>query len=160
MYNSRTQENLSTATFSLQLSPCNLSLAPCPSRRAGFTLLEIMIALSISGIALMVVLQLFSANLKNISLSEDYVLAVTKAGTAMRAIMDNQDLSEGSWSEATVEGYKIDVSIKDSQKERTQNLKVKLLEIDLTIHWINAAKERTLTLKSMKVVNKTGARIK
>ncbi len=123
-------------------------------RKQGFTLLEIMIALSISGIALMVVLQLFSANLKNISLSEDYVLAATKAGDAMRAIMDRQDLSEGSWSKATAEGYKIDVSIKDSQKERTQNLKVKLMEIDLTIHWTKAAKERSLTLKSIKVVKK------
>jgi type II secretion system protein I len=124
------------------------------ARVQGFTLLEILVALAISGIALIVVLQLFGANLNNISISEDYVFAVTKAEAKMREIMDDKNLTEGLWSEATPEGYKIAVSIKDSQKERTQNLKVKLMEIDLTIYWTRTLIEKALTLKSMKVVNK------
>ncbi|RJQ13292.1 MAG: prepilin-type N-terminal cleavage/methylation domain-containing protein [Nitrospiraceae bacterium] len=140
--------------FQKDLPPTPYSLAPCPSRRAGFTLLEILVALSITGIALIVVLQLFSANLKNISVSEDYVFAVSKAEARMRELLEGQNLQEGSWRETTADGYRVDIAIKNSQKERTQNLKVSLMEIDLTIHWTNAAKERSFTLKSAKLVKK------
>lgn len=120
----------------------------------GFTLLEIIVALAISGIALIVVLQLFSTNLKAIFTSEGYVAAVVRAEARTREILDNSNLSEGSWSELTPEGYRIDVSISDSEKDRTQNLKVRLLEVYLTIHWPKGTKDRSLTLKTLKVVNK------
>ncbi|MDP3297591.1 MAG: prepilin-type N-terminal cleavage/methylation domain-containing protein [Thermodesulfovibrionia bacterium] len=145
----------------LKFKICN-SPSPHPSPHrgegwgegAGFTLLEVLVALAISGIALIVVLQLLSSNLKGISVSEDYVSAVIKAEAKMREILDNSNLSEGSWSEVTPDGYRIDVSIRDSEKERTQNLKVRLLGVDLTIHWTKGTKTRSLTLKTMKVVNK------
>jgi len=124
------------------------------SRGAGFTLLEVLVALSISGIALMVVLQLFSTNLKAISVSEDYVYAATRAEAKMRELLYDHNLSEGSWSEVTPDGYRIDVSIRDAEKDRTQNLKVRLLDVDLTIHWLKGTRNRSLTLKTLKVVNK------
>lgn len=123
-------------------------------RGEGFTLLEVIVALAVSGIALIVVLQLFSTNLKAIFTSEDYVSAVISAETKIREVLDNPNLSEGSWSELTPEGYRIDVSIRDSEKERTQHLKVRLLDVDLTIHWVKGGKKRSFTLKTMKVVNK------
>ncbi|MBI4654634.1 MAG: prepilin-type N-terminal cleavage/methylation domain-containing protein [Nitrospirae bacterium] len=129
----------------------NLQLITCNS---GFTLLEVLVALAISGIALIVVLQLLSSNLKAISASEDYVSAVIKVEAKMREILDNSNLSEGSWSEVTPDGYQIDVSIRDAEKDRTQNLRVRLLGVDLTIHWTKGTKHRSLTLKTLKVVNK------
>ncbi len=124
------------------------------ARRSGFTLLEILVAIAILGIAVTVVLQLFSANLRAISTSGDYVSAVTKAEAKMREILSDDKLSEKSLSETTDDGYKIDVSINDVLKERTDNLNVGLLEIALTIHWTRGTKERSLTLRTMKVVEK------
>ncbi|RJQ50271.1 MAG: prepilin-type N-terminal cleavage/methylation domain-containing protein [Nitrospiraceae bacterium] len=123
-------------------------------RKEGFTLLEILVALAITGIALVVALELFSANLRNISISEDYVSAVSRAEARMREMMDSRDLQESAWTESTAEGYKIDISVSETLKERTQNLKVRLMEVDLTIHWTKAAKERAFILKSMKLVAK------
>jgi prepilin-type N-terminal cleavage/methylation domain-containing protein len=120
----------------------------------GFTLLEVLVATAILGIAVTVVLQLFSANLRAISVSEDYVSAATKAGAKMREILSDDDLSEKSFSEITDDGYRMDVSITDALKERTENLQVKLLEINLTIHWVRGTKESALTLKTLKVVEK------
>ena len=136
--------------FFFTISPChrvNMS-------HNGFTLLEVIVAIAILGIAISVVLQLFSANLRAISVSGDYVTAATRAEAKMREILSDDRLSEKSFSEATQEGYRIDVSITDVIKERTENLQVKLLEVDLTIHWIQGTKQKSMSLKTFKVVEK------
>jgi type II secretion system protein I len=124
---------------------------------SGFTLLEVLVSLSIIAIAVTVVLQLFSADLKAISASEDYVSAVTKAEAKMREVLDKEDLSETSWSEATPDGYRMDVYVSDVLKERTDNLQVRLLEVGLTVHWIRGTKEKMLALRTMKIVNKAAS---
>jgi len=123
-------------------------------RRDGFTLLEVLVALSILGIALTIILQLFSANLRAMSASEDYVSAVTKAEAKMREVLDDKDLSEKSWSEITDDGYRMDVSINETLKDRTDNLQVRVLEVALTVYWTRNTKNKSLTLRTMKVVNK------
>ncbi len=125
----------------------------CNSHR-GFTLLEVLVAIALLGIAVAVVLQLFSANLRAIATSGDYVSAATKAEAKMREILDDDELSEKSWSETTDDGYRIDVSINDVLKDRTENLQVRLLEIDLIIHWTRETKEKSLTLRTLKMVEK------
>ena len=123
--------------------------------RKGFTLLEVLVATAILGIAVAVILQLFSADLRAISLSRDYVSASIKAEAKMKEILNSDEkISEKSFSETTDDGYRIDVSIAEALKERTENLQVKLLEINLTIRWLRETKERSLTLNTMKVVKR------
>ncbi len=127
--------------------------AICNSRE-GFTLLEVLVALAILSIAVIVVIQLFSANLRAIAISGDYVSASIKAEAKMREILDDDKLSEKSWSETTDDGYRLDVSINEVLKARTENLQVRLLELDLIIHWIKGTKARSLTLRTLKMVEK------
>jgi type II secretion system protein I len=138
--------------------PKNSGFIPHPSslilRSGGFTLLEVLVATAILAIAVAVILQLFSANLRAISLSGDYVSATTKAESRMREILDDDKLSEKSFSETTDDGYRIDVSITDTLKDRTENLQVKLLQIDLTLRWVKGSKEKSLILSTMKMMKK------
>jgi general secretion pathway protein I len=121
----------------------------------GFTLLEILVAIAILGIAITVVIQLFSANLRAISSSADYVSAATRAEAKMREILDDDKISEKvSSSEITDDGYRVDVSVNDVLKERTENLQVRLLEIVLTVHWTRGTKDKSLTFRTLKVVEK------
>jgi type II secretion system protein I len=120
----------------------------------GFTLLEVLVSLAILGIAITIVLQLFSANLRALSTSEEYVSAVIMAEAKMREILDSEDLTEESWSEVTDDGYNLDISITETLADRTENLHVKLLEIALTFHWSEGTKTRALTLKTTKLVNR------
>ena len=122
--------------------------------RSGFTLLEVIVAVSIMGIAIAVILQLFSANLRNISDSSDYVKAATRAEVKMRETLDNDVLLEKSYSEITNDGYRMDVAITETLKERTENLQVRLFEIALTVRWTKGTKEKSMTLRSMKVIRK------
>ena len=80
--------------------------------------------------------------------------AATKAAAKMREILDTDKLSELSFSEVTEDGYRTDVSITDVVKDRTEYLWVNLFQIDVTIHWIKGTKEKSFTLRSMKVMKK------
>ncbi len=121
-------------------------------RREGFTLLEVLVAVAILGIAIAVVLQLFSSDLRAISLSGQYVAAGAKAEAKMREILDDDALAERSLSETTNDGYRIDVAVTRVLGKRTENLPVVLLEISLTVRWTDAAKERVFNVRTMKIV--------
>ncbi len=120
---------------------------------AGFTLFEVLIAVAILGIAITMVLQLFSANMKSISASEDYVSAAAKAEAKMREVLDDDQLSEKSSSgETTSDGYRTSVSVTQTLEDRTENLPVTLLNISVTVYWTKGLGEKSLTLNTMKLV--------
>jgi type II secretion system protein I len=120
----------------------------------GFTLLEVLVALAILGIAVTTVFQLFSSNLRAISVSENYVSASVAAGARMREMLDREDLAVGSWNEITAEGYAVDVSVAEVLQERTKDLSVQVLEVVLTLQWRKDLKGKTLTLRSMKTIER------
>ncbi|MEW6569621.1 MAG: type II secretion system protein [Nitrospirota bacterium] len=117
----------------------------------GFTLLEVLLAIAVLGIAVTVVLQLFSANLRTIGASGEYVTAAMRAEMKMREILDEDTLAEGAYTETTYDGYRMDMSVSEVLAERTESLPVRLLEIYLTVHWVQGGKERSLTLKTLKM---------
>ena len=110
--------------------------------------------MALLSIALVVILQLFSANLRGIAFSEDLAKAVMKAESAMREALDDEDIAEKSSSETTPDGYRIDVAITKAEEGRTENLSHELLQIRLTVHWQDGVKQRALTLQTMKTIPK------
>jgi len=120
----------------------------------GFTLLEILVALAIMSIALVVIFQLFSANMKGIVASGDYMHAAMIAESQMMQVLDDDNLAPASWSKVTDDGQTVDAVITDVESKRTENLPVKLLKIDVTVHWTKGFRERTITLETMKLVKK------
>jgi hypothetical protein len=72
----------------------------------------------------------------------------------MREVLDDEDLTEKSRSERTNDGYRVDVAVAETAKERTDNLQVRLMEVTVTVNWAKGIKERSLSLKTLKVVNK------
>ncbi len=127
---------------------------PSLRQAPGFTLLEVLVALSILGIAVTIVFQLFSADLKAIGLSEHYVSASVRGETRMSEILDDDKLMESAWRETTVEGYTVDVVVRNTLQERTAELPVQLLEIMLTLYWKKDGREKSMTFRSMKMIMK------
>lgn len=120
----------------------------------GFTLIEVIVALSILGIAITVILQLFSVNLRAISQSEDYVMALIQADLKMRELSQSDNLHENTWSEMTAEGHRFDITVTEAYKERTEALHLRLMEIQLTVRWKNGQQEKSQTLKTLKAIQK------
>ena len=120
----------------------------------GFTLLEVLVALALLGIAVTAVLQLFSANLKSISASEEYVAGSLEAQSKLKEVLDGNEFSEKSWYGVTNNGYRFQVSVSDSLSERIENLPVKLVAVEVKVYWNRGDLEKSLTLKTMKIVEK------
>ncbi len=126
----------------------------CLRSKKGFTLLEVLVALAILGIAVTITFQLFSANLRALTISEDYVQAATKAYARMREVVDDDDLAVKSWRETTTDGYDMEVGVSETLQDRTRDLPVQLLEVTLTIHWKQGAKEKKMTIRTMKMIER------
>jgi general secretion pathway protein I len=121
-------------------------------RKDGFTLLEVLVAFVLLATTLTVILQLFSSNIKALSVSEDYASAVVRVESKMREILDNEQLAENAWSETSPEGYRFDVIVAKAYEERTKDLPIKVLEIGVTMSWKAGGKDRSLTINTMKAV--------
>jgi prepilin-type N-terminal cleavage/methylation domain-containing protein len=119
--------------------------------RRGFTLLEVLVALAVLGIAVTVIFQLFSANLQALSASENYVEVSLRAAARMRELLDDRELTERVWSEVSPEGYRLEFAVKEALAERTELLPVRLLEVALTIRWNRGNRERSLTFQTLKL---------
>lgn len=124
------------------------------NRRGGFTLLEVLVAMAVMSIGLVAVFELFSADLRGLAASEDYVSAVIKAEAKMREVLDDGDLSEKELRDSSPEGFELVSSVKKTSPARTEDLPVELFEVDVTVKWTRGSKERSLTLRSMKLLPK------
>lgn len=124
------------------------------SNGRGFTLIEVLVALALLGTALAVVMQIFSRDLKSIADVEDYMRASIKADSVMREVLGSDELEEGSWVESEGDGYDIDVSVKEIDEERTEDLSFRLLQVILQVRWMRDDKEREMSLMTVKLVQK------
>jgi general secretion pathway protein I len=120
---------------------------------SAFTLLEVLLALALVGVAVTMILQLFSSNLRNIAGSGDYVKASLRAQEKMREILDSTDLAERQWTESTTDGYRIDVAVAPVEKERVQTITgAQLLKVDLVLSWKQGVRNKTMNLSTLKYV--------
>jgi type II secretion system protein I len=120
----------------------------------GFTLLEVLVSLAIMAIAVTLVVQLFSANLRAVVRSGDITSAAIRGDSRIREILTEPFPADKVWSETTEDGYQMDVAISEVMKERTDNLPVRLMEVVLTIRWMEGMKEKSLNLKTVKMVDR------
>jgi type II secretion system protein I len=120
----------------------------------GFTLIEIMVALTVMGFAVVSLVQLFSSNLRTIGTSQDYMTALTRAESVMREIMESDKLEVKSWRDSSDQRYQVEVTVSETQKERTDNLPIKLLQIELVFSWEKALRKKSMTIRTLKMVNK------
>jgi len=122
--------------------------------REGFTLLEVLVSLTILAVAVTWSILLFSANLRTISLSDDYMPMAVLAEMKMRDVLNNEVLEEKMWSETADDACRIDISVSETLKERTESLGIRLLEVSVKVQRPVGLKKKTLTLRTLKAVKK------
>ena len=129
-------------------------------RNAGFTLLEVVIAMAILGIGMTVILELFSGGLRLGRLSRDYTKAMNYASLKMEEIATRNTVEEGG-DEGEFDGafrWKVGVEKVDIlPKDKGTDFKppADLYHVRVSVIWTSGTKERTATLETYKTV-KTG----
>lgn len=128
-----------------------------PGGQSGFTLLEIMVSLVLICLVVVSVIQLSSANLRNLSVSGDRIEALERANGKMREVLDS-DLSEDkTWQDIDDEGFTYEITVTEAIKERTEALPVKLLEITVSVIDSNHKRSKRTTLNTQKIISKSDA---
>ncbi len=123
----------------------------------GFTLLEIMVSLVLICLVVVSVIQLSSANLRNLASSDERIETLDRANEKMREVLGGNLSEEKTWQETDADGYAYDVTIAETLKERTEGLSVKFMEITLSVRYAKEKGAREVTLKTAKTVSRSDA---
>lgn len=123
---------------------------------SGFTLLEILVAISIMAICLTVILQLFSGGLKSSRLSDDYTRAVFHAKEIMEEILVSNALEEGISEGRFDDSYawKAEVVRIEQLEEEESRLPIDTFAIKVQVMWGGANKNKRFELETIKAREK------
>jgi general secretion pathway protein I len=114
---------------------------------AGFTLIEVIIAMVILSISLVLVMQLFAGGLRAARTSCDYSRAVIHAKDKMGELFENPAQETGSFDDGFT--WETDVQLYKKLEESS----FKLLELRVKVLWNDVSKNpRTVELVGLKVV--------
>lgn len=118
------------------------------ARKQGFTLIEVVIALAILGVALTVIIELFSGGLRLGRASVEYTKAVNFARMKMEEIAIKPNIQEGTDEGEFDPTYRWQVEIKkmdllSAQKDRDLNPPVELFQVKVNVLWKSGSKERS-----------------
>lgn len=124
--------------------------------RKGFTLIEILVALSILGIGLAIVLQLFSGGLRSAKISEEYTKALWYGKAKMEEMLATKELTEGETEGRFDSQYSWRAEVEKANpslglREEEASLPVDLYRIVLRVTWASGAGQRRLEIESLRV---------
>jgi prepilin-type N-terminal cleavage/methylation domain-containing protein len=124
----------------------------------GFTLLEVLVALTIVGLGVVTLLQIFSLGLRLGARSTASTEAITQGARVMDELLARKKLSEGSDSGTLGAGgrWKSEVhTLRDSSPSLSLSSNWELKEVALEMTLTNEERERRIEVKTLRLVKKT-----
>ncbi|MCL6582087.1 MAG: prepilin-type N-terminal cleavage/methylation domain-containing protein [bacterium] len=139
---------------------------------AGFTLLEVMIAVAILAIGLVILFQLFSGSLRSVKVSADYSRAVMGARAKMDEVLgclyvedfealehqgefgaqDGEDLFQGYRWEIVDEDYIVPELEQEWEKQKSgEDKKFLLKKITVRVIWKSGERDKQVELSTLKM---------
>jgi len=116
-------------------------------RSRGFSLLEVMVALAILGIALVAIFQLFSLNLRSTQKAEDYSKAIFYARSMLDEAYIFVDPADASDSKEYENKY--GVTRKVSLKSESEDGDIKVYDITVEVVWPPSGNFRISALRAV-----------
>lgn len=130
-----------------------------PNSLTGFTLIEVMVTLAILGIALTVIIELFSAGLRLARKSEDYSRAVFYGQQLLEELCLQDDISEKEEAGEFEGGYTWKYQMKtvsvliDADDDR--DFSVKIYNVKVVVSWPSGEIEKNIDFETLKTVIET-----
>jgi len=112
-------------------------------KEKGFTLLEVIVAITVMGIGIVLIMQLFSGGLRSGKVSRDYTVAVVHAREKMEEMLINPVAGTGDFGD----GYKWQTEVMPySLTEEDSGL----LKITVKVSWATLRKDRAIEIITLK----------
>jgi general secretion pathway protein I len=126
-------------------------------RQAGFTLLEIAVALAILGVGVVTCMQIFSGSLRLQDRAMRQSRAVLHARAAMDALLFQPDIVDHTEERDTADGFRTKILVRHAGAEEgldeqdldfVSDVGLRYLQVDVT--WQDGVGSKSYTLKSMR----------
>ena len=131
------------------------------SSQRGFTLLEILLAVTILGLAVTVITQQFSAGLRIGRLSHTYTTATIYAKQKLEELQVEEEIEEKEDSGSFEDGYSWRVRIEpyeeyleEEDEGLFEHLPLEMYRMESVVWWDEGEKEKSITLTTLKAVKK------
>lgn len=130
-----------------------------PGSLKGFTLIEVMATLAILGIALMVIIELFSGGLRLARKSEDYSRAVFYGRQLLEELCLQEAISEkeeaGVFEGEYTWKYQINPVSVVIEEDDKRNFSVKIYKVKVIVSWPSGSIEKNLDFETLRTVIET-----
>jgi len=130
--------------------------------QSGFTLLEILLAISILGVATTAIMQQFSAGLRIARTSQTYTTATIYAKHKLEELQVEEEMQEKEETGSFEDGYHFRVSImpyeeymeEEEDEDLFEHLPLEMYLLESVVWWEEGEKEKSITLSTLKTVKK------
>jgi general secretion pathway protein I len=131
---------------------------PAAPRRAGFTLIEVLVALAVAGIGLAFFLAATGVGLQNGGIADQYIQATRRAQSRLAQVGLTVPLKQGDYSGDDGDGFRWQVKIAaplvNPQPPNTQTPGLGLYPIDVRVRWRSGVSWREVSLRSERLGSK------
>jgi general secretion pathway protein I len=131
------------------------------SSQKGFTLLEVLLAVIILGLAITVIMQQFSAGLRIARASNTYTTATIYAKQKLEELQAEKEIEEKEESGDFEDGYSWRVRIEpyedyleEEDEELFEHLPLEMYRLESVVSWQEGEKEKSVILATLKTVKK------
>lgn len=136
-------------------------MSKSPNDCSGFSLLEVLVAFSILGLSLGVLLNIFGRGTRIAALSDEYGQAVVLAESLLAETADGSPLEPGERSGGEESGYRWQIRVTplllpDQAEIESQGLNFPYtpFQIDVTVAWGTEPPGRTIRLSTLRLANR------
>jgi len=135
------------------LKECRAYKAHVPGSCRGFTLIEILVAVSVLAITLVVIMQLFAGGLRASKISDDYTRGIFHASYIMDGILMEDTLTEGTTEGDFDDGYhwNADIVLAEITEPSFTVPSLSIYSIKVALSW-GGEKGKTLSLQTTKIM--------
>ncbi|MFQ5534660.1 MAG: prepilin-type N-terminal cleavage/methylation domain-containing protein [Sphingomonadales bacterium] len=122
-----------------------------PANQAGFTLIEVLVALAIVAIALAPLLQVYSRGAGNADTANLYLRASAIAESMLASAGSDMPLRPGQTNGTSASVFNWTLTVRPTDMGLDEELPMALYEVEAEVSWVTGATPRSLSLRTLRV---------
>ncbi len=139
------------ATVRPRAHPAPRTPHPAPRAEYGFTLLEVIIALAILGMAFALSMELLANGVRSAKASEDYTQAVLLARQKLAEIAATPNLEKSADGGEFGGGFSWSSEVQPLPQEQEEGLPARLYQVRVRVAWTGRRGEKSLDLYTLRM---------